>query len=1099
MGDFNAAVAPGGLSPADYARLAEEWRNRPDNHLVSVPVDDPALAEGGGVVHQTPSGYFARLSGDPALIAAEEQATRARVETREAVESVIGEVEGPLTQEHVDQANRVIAADNERLERQAFQARVETREVVESVIGAVEGPLTQEHVDEANRVIAADNKRLERQAFQARVETREAVESVIGEVEGPLTQEHVDQANRVIAADNERLDRQIAQQEERQRQERDDVALIRGDLSQELTAEDVKRLMSSIVAIRKESEGGQVPSDPANLEAQQTRLDRVNNLDVLTIDDVKAANPGISDADAKERVVYETLLDIFTGRLEADAGSIEFHRELLRRGFNPADAAEYGKKAHDEDFTTISDLVALGGAVVGGYAASYAAGRLVPVIARGVNPRLTTGIARGAIEEVGEESGELIADVIHTAVTGGDPVAILLDPSTYAYAGGSVLFSSVAEADAPRVRPRPEAVPDGAVGAGAVHSLGGNVDPAIAAEGNRLLDRRAASRQELDKYLNDPPPEGIDSNTWNLRGQALARDVARADADLTDFRLKNPNLVVGYKSGGTLTATTATNLIAVASPDGNIRIYTLPPGEAQFVPGGTADVPSASERIAGIDSSDRVGGPNNNPDQSARGGVYDRSGGPGATLPGDGEADPRSGGPSSGTDAFAGYQSGGPVGTAPVSVSAPTIPGIEPVPTAIQSEPLPLGQAEPSGRQEEDDATETATQRRRSGGGAAPRGIATPTPQASPQATPQVSPQLSPTITPTPITQPFEQPQPLTQPLTQTQPLVQPSPLTQTQPLVQPSPLTQTLTQPLTQPQVSPSPATIAQPTVAQPTPSPRPEGEPSPQPQPEPGPIPNVPTITPSPTPTRRQTPRDEPDRDRPKSRRREIPNPAADDPNLHPNEVQFVDHNRHTVNLVTGDHTIEPLDDEQLRTASITGFGPENPQGNVHLAGSVQLEVERQHIVAESADRRKDAGDPIDYRDINFLPGQGPSRPSAQDLSRIQLQDQRNSGSAQQLEKRDINFVDREPGRSGSARKSKSSGRGGNSTGGNSGDGSKINYRPGQGPAPSRNRRSANNQDTGLMNGGGGRRGGGRRRRDEDEDERGYRRPVIQVVLEG
>ena len=259
------------------------------------------------------------------------------------------------------------------------------------------------------------------------------------------------------------------------------------------------------------------------------------------------------------------------------------------------------------------------------------------------------------------------------------------------------------------------------------------------------------------------------------------------------------------------------------------------------------------------------------------------------------------------------------------------------------------------------------------------------------------------------------------------------------------------------------------------------------------------------------------------------------ADDPNLHPNEVQFVDHNRHTVNLVTGEHTIEPLDDEQLRTIQVTGFGPRNPQGQVHLAGSVQLEVERQHIVAESADRRKNAGDPIDYRDINFLPGQGPSRPSAQDLSgiqlqqspgqlekrdinflpgqgparpsardlsRIQLPDQRNSGSAQQLEKRDINFVDREPGRSGSARKSKSSGRGGNSTGGNSGDRSKINYRPGQGPAPSRNRRSANNQAAGLMNGGGaaGRRGGGGRpRRDEEEDERGYRRPVIQVVLEG
>ena len=312
---------------------------------------------------------------------------------------------------------------------------------------------------------------------------------------------------------------------------------------------------------------------------------------------------------------------------------------------------------------------------------------------------------------------------------------------------------------------------------------------------------------------------------------------------------------------------------------------------------------------------------------------------------------------------------------------------------------------------------------------------------------------------------------------------------------------------------------------------------QPEPQPQPQPATLPTTTQITPTPTPTPEKKPRPRRRRrgDDETPRRREVPNPVADDPNLHPNEVQFVDHNRHTVDLVTGEHTIEPLDDEQLRSIQVTGLGPKNPQGNVHLAGSVQLEVERQHIVAESANRRKDAGDPIDYRDINFVsgqgparpsaqdlsgiqlppspgqldyrdvnfvPGQGPARPSAQDLSRIQLRDQRNQGSGRQLDHRDINFVDREPGRSGSSRKSKSSGRGGKSTGGKSGDGSKINYRPGQGPAPAANRRSANSVDTGLMNGGGAagrRRGGGRRRRDEDEDERGYRRPVIQVVLEG
>ena len=360
-----------------------------------------------------------------------------------------------------------------------------------------------------------------------------------------------------------------------------------------------------------------------------------------------------------------------------------------------------------------------------------------------------------------------------------------------------------------------------------------------------------------------------------------------------------------------------------------------------------------------------------------------------------------------------------------------------------------------------------------------------------------------------------------------------------------PAPATQPIPVPTVGPQPFGTPSVVGQPTASGPTPAqvpdvtltptPTTETQPGTQPQPEPSITPTItttatPTITPTPRPRRRRRRGDDET-----PRRREIPNPVVDDPNRHPREVQFVDRNLHTVDLVTGEHTIEPLDDEQLRTIQVTGIGPDNPQGQVHLAGSVQLEVERQRIVAESADRRKDAGDPIDYRDINFLPGQGPSRPSARDLSGIQLRqspgqldyrdvnfvegqspsrpsardlsgiqlpDQRNQGPGQQLNYRDINFVDREPGRSGSSRKSKSSGRGGNSTGGKSGDGSNINYRPGQGPAPAANRRSANNLDTGLMNGGGAagrRRGGGRRRKDEDEDERGYRRPVIQVVLEG
>ena len=57
---------------------------------------------------------------------------------------------------------------------------------------------------------------------------------------------------------------------------------------------------------------------------------------------------------------------------------------------------------------------------------------------------------RGFAEETGEETGEIFAEVIATAVSGGNPVGVLLDPSTYAYAGGSILFSGVTEADKPK-------------------------------------------------------------------------------------------------------------------------------------------------------------------------------------------------------------------------------------------------------------------------------------------------------------------------------------------------------------------------------------------------------------------------------------------------------------------------------------------------------------------------------------------------------------------------------------------------------------------------------------------------------------------------
>ena len=266
------------------------------------------------------------------------------------------------------------------------------------------------------------------------------------------------------------------------------------------------------------------------------------------------------------------------------------------------------------------------------------------------------------------------------------------------------------------------------------------------------------------------------------------------------------------------------------------------------------------------------------------------------------------------------------------------------------------------------------------------------------------------------------------------------------------------------------------------------------------------------------------------PDTRRAELVNPVAEDPNLHPREVQFVEPVRHTVDLVTGEHTIEPLADDQVRTAKITGVSPEDPAGEVHVAGSVQLEVERDRIILESKDRRKDAGEPTDYRDLipvnpigvrtrtdpkslvprdpqngdrrtdpaSLVPRERQTAATRTDPSSLVARD-RNAGAG----KTDPNSLQvRERGNPATKTDSKSlvarnqQGQGGSKT-----DHRTLTPRPGKGPAPAGNRRSANNMDPSLMSGRGAARrsGGGKRRRDRDEeDERRNRRPIVQVVLE-
>ena len=270
----------------------------------------------------------------------------------------------------------------------------------------------------------------------------------------------------------------------------------------------------------------------------------------------------------------------------------------------------------------------------------------------------------------------------------------------------------------------------------------------------------------------------------------------------------------------------------------------------------------------------------------------------------------------------------------------------------------------------------------------------------------------------------------------------------------------------------------------------------------------------------------RDNPDAE---PRRVELANPVEGDPNLHPREVQYIEPVRHTVDLVTGEHTIEPLTDQQVRTAKITSLSPENPAGEIHVAGSVQLEVQKDRIVLESKDRHKNAGDPTDY--LSLVPVNRTSATRTDPASLVPVNRQGNTGRTDPASmvpiNRHANAVPTDPNSLVPVNRQGSSGRTDpasmqprereNAVGktdpkslvardqqGNAGgktDPRSLTPLPGKGPARSGGRRSANNIDPSLMSGRGAmnRRGGGKRRRDRDEeDERRNRRPVVQVVLE-
>ena len=208
--------------------------------------------------------------------------------------------------------------------------------------------------------------------------------------------------------------------------------------------------------------------------------------------------------------------------------------------------------------------------------------------------------------------------------------------------------------------------------------------------------------------------------------------------------------------------------------------------------------------------------------------------------------------------------------------------------------------------------------------------------------------------------------------------------------------------------------------------------------PEPPPGdPLLRVPEPPPSTTPPPGAPPRKSKG-DPIEGKHLELRNPYREEDGIYPREVQWIDHTVHTLDVVDGEHTIEPLSDQQLRTVEIKSFSNDDPEGNVHLAGSLELESFSDHIALQAKRRRRDADAPA-----------------------VNLRDVKKDGDQTVA----------------NSKAAKSAGT--------------IGYRPGQGLAA----QPAANEGVLKGNGGKRRRGGGSRRRPEDEEETGP--PQINLVF--
>ena len=227
-----------------------------------------------------------------------------------------------------------------------------------------------------------------------------------------------------------------------------------------------------------------------------------------------------------------------------------------------------------------------------------------------------------------------------------------------------------------------------------------------------------------------------------------------------------------------------------------------------------------------------------------------------------------------------------------------------------------------------------------------------------PTSTPAPAPTPTPTPTPTPSPTPTWSPTPTPPPLVLT-----PGPAAS---VTASTPATPAAT-PSTAPSVSSTPTTAVSPSTAA-TPAPTPIPTPAPTPTPTAVPAPTV-SPTPLPAPTATPTGADpsptKPDPTTPGA----TPTPTADEPprthptympqrierrvaadGEHPQEVEWIEHSLHTMKVSTGEETIVPLSDTNLRTLRITESGRASTHGASHRAGPLVIESKGGKIQAES-----------------------------------------------------------------------------------------------------------------------------------------------------